>query len=251
MPERYTPGYSESVIRFMGRRSFATHGAFFRPYLDPAMHVLDCGCGPGTITTGLARHVSRVTAVDAAPAQIARAAEEADRWAIRNIAFEPADVYELPFPDHTFDAVFSHALFEHLSDPLRALRELCRVVKPQGCLALRTPDWGGFLLGPPDEGAGRAMHLYEQIQQRNGGDLRIGRKLGALAREAGCTRVRLSASYENYEDTAFIADYIADLIEPESAASAAAMRAWGRQPAALFAQAWAELIAGPERLSSS
>jgi ubiquinone/menaquinone biosynthesis C-methylase UbiE len=42
----------------MGQRTAEIHAAFFLPYLESGMKVLDCGCGPGTITNGLARAVS-------------------------------------------------------------------------------------------------------------------------------------------------------------------------------------------------
>lgn len=48
--ENYTPGHSEVSRRFMAKRSLEAHGAFSRPYLKGGLRVLDCGCGPGTIS---------------------------------------------------------------------------------------------------------------------------------------------------------------------------------------------------------
>ena len=63
-----------NATAFMAARSFGTHGAFIGPYLKPGMKVLDCGCGPGAISIGLAEAVGpngRVTGIDFAESQIA------------------------------------------------------------------------------------------------------------------------------------------------------------------------------------
>src|SRR5215813_525364 len=127
--ETYTPGHSGAVSDFMARRTLATHGAFFVPHLRPGLRLLDCGCGPGSITLGLAAHVDpgEVVGIDFAPDQIARARQAAAREGRRNVRFEAANVYSLPFENGRFERVFSHALFEHLADPQKALRELHRV----------------------------------------------------------------------------------------------------------------------------
>jgi ubiquinone/menaquinone biosynthesis C-methylase UbiE len=58
MSERYTLGYSDAAMRFLLRRTLETHGAFFLPHLRPGLRVLDCGCGPGSITLGIASRVA-------------------------------------------------------------------------------------------------------------------------------------------------------------------------------------------------
>ena len=80
------------------------------------MRVLDAGCGPGTITVGLARAVApaEVVGIDAELGVLARARGLAAAQAVENVTFRPADVYALPFPDDYFDAVFAHTLLEHL-----------------------------------------------------------------------------------------------------------------------------------------
>ena len=47
--ETYTPGYSDATLRLMLERTAAKHAAFFTPFLERGMRLLDCGCGPGTI----------------------------------------------------------------------------------------------------------------------------------------------------------------------------------------------------------
>ena len=59
----------------VGGRTACVHGAFFLPYLHPGMTVLDCGCGPGTITIGLAEAVApgEAVGVDLEASQVDRA----------------------------------------------------------------------------------------------------------------------------------------------------------------------------------
>ena len=54
----YTPGHTQNVTDFMARRSLQSHGEFFLDHLLPGVCVLDCGCGPGTITRGIAQRVA-------------------------------------------------------------------------------------------------------------------------------------------------------------------------------------------------
>ncbi len=62
----YTPGHSENATGFMARRTIESHGEFFLPYLSPGVSVLDCGCGPGSITLSIADRIGngRVVGVD-------------------------------------------------------------------------------------------------------------------------------------------------------------------------------------------
>ena len=57
MTENYTLGYDDIALTFVSRRRLATNGAFLLPYLEPGMAVLDCGCGPGTVTLDIAERV--------------------------------------------------------------------------------------------------------------------------------------------------------------------------------------------------
>jgi SAM-dependent methyltransferase len=214
--ETYTYGHSPMVVGVHEARTAQREAAFFLPRLRPGMRVLDAGCGPGTITVGLARAVApaEVVGIDAEPGVLAGARELATVQGVGNVTFRPADVYALPFPDGHFDAVFAHTLLEHLQRPEAALRELCRVLRPGGArgagperrsrggtgapggvLGVRDCDWGSAVFWPPDDAVGRGAALYARVWAHNGGQPDCGRRLPALLREAGLTRVETSASF--------------------------------------------------------
>ena len=114
----YTPGYGAAIVNFMSQRTAETHAGFFLPQLEPGWRVLDAGCGPGTITLGLARKVApgQVIGIDIEDSRFSDGQKQAQREGL-DLEFRRASVYELPFQDGSFDAAFSHALLEHLSDP--------------------------------------------------------------------------------------------------------------------------------------
>lgn len=59
---------------------------------------------------------------------------------INNIEFLRGSIYEIPLPENAFDAVFSSAVLEHLQEPVLALKEILRVLKPGGIAGVRTLD---------------------------------------------------------------------------------------------------------------
>ena len=244
--ELYTPGHTANASDFMAKRTLASHGQFFLPYLTPGVSVLDCGCGPGTITLGIARAVQPgpVTGVDFGASQIERATARASAEAVENVTFRVADCYDLPFESNAFDRIFSNALLEHLSDPVRALKALHRTLKPGGVIGICSPDWGGFLLSPPSVELARAVEAYTSLQAKNGGDVQVGRKLGLHLAAAGFEGVQMSARYECYPSRELIGEYLALQLEHQGdSQSAQTLRTWSGIEGGLFAQAWVSAVA--------
>jgi len=246
----YTPGHTGDVSQFMARRTLASHGAFFVPQLRPGLRLLDCGCGPGSITVGIAALVNpgEVVGIDFAPGEVARATQAAAREGRRNVRFETANVYSLPFENGRFERVFSHALIEHLAEPQRALREFHRVLAPEGVIGVCGPDWGGFLLSPPSPALSRAVEAYIALQSGNGGNVQVGRNLGVYLAAVGFEAVQLSARYECYEARELIAEYLARRLEKAGDAEAASvLRHWSKEQPGMFAQAWVSAVARKPR----
>ena len=225
----------------MYKRTLESHGAFFIPLFIDGMSVLDCGSGPGTITCDIAQRIpnGRVVGIDTDESQIALASYTARARGLRNVEFRKASAYELPFPDESFDVVFSHALFEHLGDPDRTISEFRRVLRPAGGVGLCSPDWGGFLLAPPSAQLSDAITKYEEISIANGGDPYVGRKLAHLLEEAGFEATVMQARYEVYGSLEFIGEYLALQLEGAGdSRHAATLRELAFTPNGMFAQAW-------------
>jgi len=106
------------------------------------------------------------------------------------------------------------------------------------------PDWDGLLLAPVAAGLAEAMTACATLQSRNGGNLRIGAKLGNHLRAAGFKELRMLARYECYPALDFIGEYLALQLERENdAASAAIFRSGSRSDGGMFAQAWVSVTA--------
>jgi len=177
-------------------RKAAREAAFFLPHLRPGVQVLDVGCGPGSITVGLAEVVvpGEVVGIDIQQSLVERARDLAVEHGMTNVRFEVGDAYRLSFPDHSFDAVFAHAVLMHLSEPVRALAEMRRVLRPGGIAGVREPDYGTMLFAPATTLLAQWPALRIRARQRSGGDPFVGRHLRRLFLEAGFMRTEASAS---------------------------------------------------------
>jgi len=101
--------------------------------------VLDVATGPGEPALTIAAAVGpegKIVGVDPIPEMIAGARRAADRLGAKNVKFEVGSGDQLPFPDSTFDAVVSRFGIMFFPSPLDGIREMLRVLKPQGKLAL-------------------------------------------------------------------------------------------------------------------
>jgi ubiquinone/menaquinone biosynthesis C-methylase UbiE len=238
----------------MSARTAADRATFAQPLFKPGMWVVDLGCGPGSITLGLAAE-SRVTGVDVDAGQVAQARAAARRAGRSTVDFLVASAYDLPFGDASVDVAFSHALFEHLSRPLDALAELRRVLKPGGRLALSTSDWSKARLRPKTANVDAALRGHYLVRRRTGGNPFAGRVIAEQCATAGFTDVVSRARYRadmTYRDLAkyvesrldaAVADPSFGRDRDQLASAARSALTWVRSGDGDFSQCWVEVTA--------
>jgi SAM-dependent methyltransferase len=273
MPD-HSPAAAEAAVGFarwlrdthgpaLGRRTAERHAAFFLPYLRPGMTLLDVGCGPGSITVGLARAVApgRAVGLDINPETLATAGEHAAGLGVANLSFERGDATDLPFEDGSFDAVFIHATLQHLEAPLEAVREARRVLRPGGVIGVADADHGGSIIAPDPGGLlARANEVVARVRGAfSGGNPYMGRDLPALLAEAGFAGCVASATatwegsasaagatgewqaaYLSAEPFIAFAGALEIAQREELLALADAWRAWAHHPGAFWARFWCE-----------
>ncbi len=147
---------------------------FDRLGLEPGERILDMGCGAGRHAFECLRRGSRVVALDADEVElkgvtaIMAAMEEADEiasgaagMAVRGTALD------LPFDDGTFDRIIAAEVMEHIPEDSVAMRELARVLRPGGRLAITVPRYGPELMN---------WALASEYHETPGGHVRIYRR---------------------------------------------------------------------------
>jgi len=207
LPEEfYSLSDHEAQRAYVGVRRAAKWVGFFLPHLRPGMSLLDCGCGVGSITLDLAERLApgHVIGIDMDARQLALAREGVTARGLDNVTFQQGNVYTLEFPDASFDAVQAHTLLFHLSDPLRALKEIRRVLKPGGVAGISDDEWHTMVYSPDHPLMDKVIDLWKRAIQFNGGDPYYSRHLRGLMLQAGFART---------EGHAVAADYYGSLEE--------------------------------------
>ncbi|GHC57766.1 methyltransferase domain-containing protein [Streptomyces flavofungini] len=259
----YTHGHHESVLRSHTWRTAANSAAYLLGSLRPHLRILDVGCGPGTITADLAALVpdGHVTGVDRAPGILDQARATTAGRGLDNVTFAVADVHALDHADDTFDVVHAHQVLQHVGDPVRALREMRRVCRPGGIVAVRDSDYEAMTWYPHVPGLDDWLDLYRRVARANGGEPDAGRRLKSWALEAGFTEITASAGtwcYSTPEERAWWSGLWADRTvasayaeratagghadQDQLAAVAAAWREWGRAEDGWFTVLHGELL---------
>jgi SAM-dependent methyltransferase len=137
--------------------------------------VLDLGCGFGRHAFEAARRGASVVALDAGRDEVkgvaamflamVEAGELAEGSIHANVV--QGDALHLPFPDGAFDRVICSEVLEHIADDLSAMRELARVLRPGGTMAITVPRFGPELLN---------WALSDEYHNVPGGHIRIYRR---------------------------------------------------------------------------
>ncbi|MEM9713208.1 MAG: methyltransferase domain-containing protein [Actinomycetota bacterium] len=213
--QRYTHGHQDSVLRSHRWRTAGNSAAHLLAELAPGQALLDVGCGPGTLTADLAELVApgRVVGLDASAEVIAEARRTLDERGLTEVETVVGDVYALDEPDGAFDVVHAHQVLQHLGDPVAALREMRRVCRAGGVVAVRDADYEAMTWWPGSPELDRWLEVYRSTARSNGAEPDAGRRLVAWAREAGFDEVSSSASvwcFASPEDRAWWGSLWAD-----------------------------------------
>lgn len=163
---------------------------------NPSLRLLDVGAGSGTITASLAKYLPKgqVTAVDLSSEILAKAAAHAEREEAKNIVFQEANVNDLPFPNNTFDVVHTSQMLLYQPSPPSALRELLRVTKPGGIVALRESDMRTWSFWPITPALEKFYQIELATHEANGGTNPAGPQLISWALQAGAKRENITPS---------------------------------------------------------
>jgi len=245
----YTHGQHESVLRAYRWRTAANSAGYLLSHLRAGDRLLDVGCGPGTITAGLADAVAPgpVTALDSSDEAIAQA--RLTLAARGDIAYVVADAHRLDFPDATFDVVHAHQVLQHVADPVGALREMRRVCRPDGYVAVRDSDYAAFTWYPEIPELTDWLGLYQRLARANGGEPDAGRRLLSWARAAGYRDVTATSStwcFANEADRAWWGSLWADRLRLSAFGEQALAGGVSRADLERLAAGWLAWAAAPD-----
>jgi SAM-dependent methyltransferase len=190
--------------RLMGRWSRLA-GEKFLDWIDPPKNLnwIDVGCGNGAFTEVLIARCApaAVTGVDPSDGQLAFART---RPGAKMAQFRIADAQSLPFPDNSFDAASMALVITFIPDPLKAAKEMARVVKPGGWVATYMWDFpgGGFPIRPIAEAA-RSLGLGEPVRPNVNASRRD--NMRAIWQQAGITSldmqvIRIQVAFSSFDD---------------------------------------------------
>jgi ubiquinone/menaquinone biosynthesis C-methylase UbiE len=156
--------------------------------------VLDVGCGLGILDFELAANLPlQIVGIDIEPGFVGNADVLRQRLAASglfvegaSLSFEVGDIRALAFADKAFDLVFVRELLQFLPDPIQAVGELFRVLRPGAYLCISDTDDQLRITWPPASDAfERLVAAVAQVQHERGGDRQTGRKLTTYLRAAG------------------------------------------------------------------
>jgi ubiquinone/menaquinone biosynthesis C-methylase UbiE len=156
--------------------------------------ILEPGCGVGAQTITLARNSpdSNLISIDMSRESIAAARNKIKEEGFKNVSFQQADIFKLPFKPGSFDHIFVCFVLEHLAQPDVALGCLKSLLKVGGTITVIEGDHGSTYFYPDNEAAHKAIRCQVELQKRAGGNANIGRELYPILKAAGFGGIKVS-----------------------------------------------------------
>lgn len=195
MNSDYVHGYSaKESTRLTDQATTLTELLHTDTFYPAGSRVLEAGCGVGAQTVILAGNSPQAafTSIDISEESLAEAERRVQEAGFTNVVFQPADIFNLPFPPAHFDHVFVCFVLEHLPDPAGALAALARILQPAGSITVIEGDHGSAYFHPDSSYARRAVQCLVDLQRQAGGDSLIGRRLYPLLVQTGYQSVSVS-----------------------------------------------------------
>jgi ubiquinone/menaquinone biosynthesis C-methylase UbiE len=197
------PGHPPAQVTLHEVRTAENSAAYLLPKLksmkesNPHLTLLDVGAGSGTISVSFAKLIpdGHVTGVDLNSNILPRARAVAEAAGVKNIEFQQGSIYQLPFPDETFDITFCHQVLIHIGTPWNALHEMLRVTKRGGIVAAREGDYKTECVWPESVHLNEFHKLMAGRMSAGGGTPTAGRQLLSWALKAGVERSQVTLSY--------------------------------------------------------
>jgi ubiquinone/menaquinone biosynthesis C-methylase UbiE len=154
-------------------------------------HLLELGCGVGAVLGVLGRAFPglNLAGIDLQPAQIEYAHKHMTSLGLRNVDLRVGNAAQLPWPDASFDHIYTTWFLEHVSDSEGVLREAYRVLKPGGTITLNETDCATMLIWPDSGDFQYLRDSYCELFRQAGGNPNVGRTLGSLLLLAGFREV--------------------------------------------------------------
>jgi len=154
------------IDRLESRAEVPVFSSLFDKYasrlnLLQSAQVLEVGCGTGKILRLLASNdnfTGKAFGIDQSPSFIKAANDFALKENVSDkISFQVGDVHCIDFSDKLFDLVIAHTLISHVTEPIKILSEMARVVRPGGTVVIFDGDYASLTYAYPDHGFGQKM----------------------------------------------------------------------------------------------
>jgi ubiquinone/menaquinone biosynthesis C-methylase UbiE len=195
MEQKYVHGYDpRENIRLQDQASTLVELLHSDTAYPAGSRVLEAGCGVGAQTVTLAHNSpgAHITSIDISESSVAEARQRVSEAGFTNVIFQQGDIFKLDFDPESFDHIFVCFVLEHLAQPVEALKQLKKLLKPGGTMTVIEGDHGSTYFHPDNEAAHQAILCQVELQKIAGGNANIGRELYPLLNAAEFDSISVS-----------------------------------------------------------
>ncbi len=193
--QKYVHGYTRKEnARLVDQATTLTELLHSDTSYPPGSKVLEAGCGVGAQTVTLLKNSpeAHFTSIDLSTESLYDAKKRVAAAGCKNVTFQQADIFNLPFEDDAFDHIFVCFVLEHLREAGNALLHLKSKLKPGGTITVIEGDHGSTYFHPHSDAAWQTIQCLINIQARMGGNSLIGRELFPILTAAGFSAIHVS-----------------------------------------------------------